>query len=224
MSFQGKKCYWLACKYGNVWFLLFGILVSSSQGVKVLITILHVKLQRASAPLPGDVCFIVNMSTSTCSVLTKNKISFTNVRISSAASLTKLYRIFWSLWHKKSEKFFPFPRSFRGWRKMHNNKITSSMWSCFHIHQILKCCLAEKWSQKTCLWRERGERYPGLIMSKYPRKRLTWKMEEFLFLFWVLGIIVHTRAAGIGSCLHMHDFFCSLCLSNKCNLAAIGIR
>ena len=37
-------------------------------------------------------------------------------------------------------------------------------------------------------------------MSKYPRKRLTWKMEEFLFLFWVLGIIVHTRAAGIGSC------------------------
>ena len=174
--------HWLACKYGNVWFLVVGILVSSSQGVKVLITILHVKPAEHRRRC-RDVCFIVNMSTSTCSVLTKNKIFSTNVRISSA-SLTKLYRIFWSLWHKKSENFFLFLALSRD-GKMHNNNITSSICSTVILFSYTKYWNAA-WPRNGLrkLVCEERERYLGLIMSKYPRKRLTWKMEEFLFLFW----------------------------------------
>ena len=71
---------------------------------------------------------------------------------------------------------------------------------------------------------KRGREIPRVDNVKVSKKETDMENGGISISLLVLGIIVHTRAAGIGSCLHMHDFFCSLCLSNKCNLAAIGIR
>ena len=64
------------------------------------------------------------------------------------------------------------------------------------IYQILKCCLAEKWSQKTCLWRE-GE-IPRVDNVKVSKKETDMENGGISISLLVLGII--HRAAGIGSC------------------------
>ena len=68
---------------------------------------------------------------------------------------------------------------------------------------------------------KRGREIPRVDNVKVSKKETDMENGGISISLLVLGII--HRAAGIGSCT-CTIFFCSLCLSNKCNLAAIGIR